>query len=105
MFGGITVFDKKEFVESMIAKGRSLDGIVSEARAEIRQIESRSIRPVESGDYARFLRILVFFLISEVKVRPANLSDDNSQLLFRITKYLVDRGRLMPDILELFGAG
>ncbi len=103
MFGGITVFDKKEFIEGVIAKGRSLDEIISEARAEIRQIESRTIRPVGSSDSVRFLRILVFFLISEVKVRPANLSDDNSQLLFRVTKYLVDRGRLKPDLLELFG--
>ena len=105
MFGGIAVFDKKEFVESVIAKGRSLDEIVSEARAEIRQIESRIIRPVGSSDYVRFLRILVFFLISEVKVRPADLSDDNSRLLLRVTKYLVDRGKLKRDILELFGAG
>ncbi len=91
MFGA-TVFDKKEFVEGVISKGRSLEEIVSEAREEILYIESRSIRPVGSGDYARFLRTLVFFLISEVKVKPANLSDDNSRLLFRVTKYLVDRG-------------
>ncbi len=97
------MFDKKEFVESAIKRGLSLDEIVKEARAEILRIESRAIRPVESSDYARFLRILVFFLISEVKVRPANLSDDNSRLLFRVAKYLVDRGRLKPDILELFG--
>ncbi len=97
------MFDKKEFVESVIAKGLGLDEIVSEARKEILYIESRPIRPVGSGDYARFLRILVFFLISEVKVRPANLSDDNSQLMFRVAKYLVDRGRLKPDVLELFG--
>ncbi len=97
------MFDKNEFVESVIAKGRGLDEIVSEARTEILYIESRPIRPVGSGDYARFLRILVFFLISEVKVKPANLSNDNSQLLFRVAKYLVDRGRLKPDVLELFG--
>ncbi len=97
------MLDKKEFVEGVIARRLRLHEIVSEARAEILRIESRAIRPVESGDYARFLRILVFFLISEVKVRPANLSDDNSRLLFRVTKYLVDRGRLEPDTLELFG--
>ncbi len=97
------MFDKKEFVESAIKRGLSLDEIVSEARTEILYIESRPIRPVGSGDYARFLRILVFFLISEVKVRPANLSDDNSRLLFRVAKYLVDRGILKPDVLELFG--
>ncbi len=97
------MFDKKEFVEDVIARRLGLDEIVSEARAEILRIESRAIRPVGSSDYARFLRILVFFLISEVKVKPANLSDDNSQLLFRVAKYLVDRGRLKPDVLELFG--
>ncbi len=99
------MFDKNEFVESAIERGLRLHEIVSEARAEILRSESRAIRPVESSDYARFLRILVFFLISEVKVRPANLSDDNSRLLFRVTKYLIDRGILKPDILELFGAG
>ncbi len=97
------MFDKKEFVESAIKRGLSLDEIVKETRTEILRIESRAIRPVGSSDYARFLRILVFFLISKVKVRPANLSDDNSRLLFRVAKYLVDRGRLKPDVLELFG--
>ncbi len=97
------MFDKNEFVENVIERGLGLDEIVSEARAEIHRTESRAIRPVKSSDYVRFLRILVFFLISEVKVRPANLSDDNSRLLFRVAKYLVDRGRLKPDILELFG--
>ncbi len=97
------MFDKNEFVEGVIARRLRLHEIIKEARGEIHRIESRAIRPVGSGDYARFLRILVFFLISEVKVRPANLSDDNSRLLFRVAKYLVDRGRLKPDILELFG--
>ena len=97
------MFDKKEFVESVIERGRSLDQIVDEARVDILLIESRTIRPVGSSDYAEFLRALVVFLISEVKVRPANLSDDNSQLMFRVAKYLVDRGDLSPDILELFG--
>ncbi len=103
MFGGITVLDKNAFVESVIRRKLGLLAIVNEARAEIRQIGSPLIRPVGSSDYVRFLHILVFFLISEVKVRPANLSDDNSRLLFRITKYLVDRGQLKPDILKLFG--
>jgi len=74
----ITVFDKKEFVESVIESGLGLDEIANGARAEILRIESRAIR-------------------------PANLSDDNSRLLFRVAKYLVDRGRLKPDVLELFG--
>ena len=103
MFGEVTVFDKKEFVESVIERGLGLDQIVSEARAEILYTESRPVRPAGSGDYVRFLRILVFFLTSEVKVRPAILSDENSRLMFRVAKYLVDRGKLKPDILELFG--
>ncbi len=69
------MFNKKEFVEDVIARRRSLDEIVSEARKEILYIETRSIRRIGTGDYARFLRILVFFLISEVKVRPPTLSD------------------------------
>ncbi len=97
------MFDKNEFVEDVIARRRSLDEIVSEARKEILYTETRPVRSIGGGDYARFLRILVFFLISEVKVKPANLSNDNSQLLFRVAKYLVDRGRLKPDVLELFG--
>ncbi len=97
------MFDKKEFVESVIARKLDLDEIVSEARVDILLVESHVIRPVGSSDYAEFLRILVFFLISEVKVRPANLSDDNSRLLFRVAQHLVDRGDLEPDILELFG--
>ena len=97
--------DKYAFVESVIRRKLGLLAIVSEARAEIRQIGSRPIRPVGSSDYARFLHILVFFLISEVKARPANLSDDNSRLLFRVARYLVNRDGLKPDILELFGEG
>ena len=72
------MFDKKEFVESVIESGLGLDEIANGARAEILRIESRAIR-------------------------PANLSDDNSRLLFRVAKYLVGRGILKPDILELFG--
>ncbi len=111
MFGGITVLDKKEFVEGVIARRLRLDEIVKEARAEILYTESRLHLVIgapdksaeESSDHVRFLRALVFFLLSVVKVRPANLSDDNSRLLFRVAKYLVDRGTLKPDILELFG--
>jgi len=99
------VLDKNAFVESVIRRKLGLLAIVSEARAEIRQIGSRPIRPVGSSDYARFLHILVFFLISEVKARPANLSDDNSRLLFRVARYLVNRGSFETDILELFGEG
>ncbi len=103
------MFDKKEFFESVIKRGLRLHEIVSAARAEILRIESRAIRPVGSSDYARFLRILVFFLIIEVKVRPANLSDkakyreDEFQILLPLAQHLVDRGDLEPDILELFG--
>ena len=61
------MFDKNAFVESVIRRKLGLQAIVSEARAEIRQIGSPLIRPVGSSDYVRFLRALVFFLISEVK--------------------------------------
>lgn len=37
----VTVFDKNELVESTIAKGRSLDDVVKEAREEIDQTWSR----------------------------------------------------------------
>ncbi len=105
------MFDKNEFVESVIAKGRSLDEIVEEALDEIRETESRSPpvtgapanRAAGSSDHVRFLRSLVFFLISEVKVSPENLSDDDFQILLRLAQHLVDRGDLEPDILELFG--
>jgi len=97
------VFDKKEFVESVIARRLKLQEIVSEARAEIRQTESRAIRPVGIGDYVWFLRILVFFLISKVKAKPEDLSDDDFQLLLPLAQHLVDHDGLNPDILELFG--
>ena len=60
-----------------------------------------------SGGMAKrgFLRALVFFLLSVVKVRPANLSDDDFQILLPLAQHLVDRGDLEPDILELFGTG
>ncbi len=95
------MFDKKEFVEDVIERGRSLDQIVAKARVDILLIESRSIRPVGGGDDVRLLRALVVFLQSGDM--PNNISDDNSRLLFRVAKYLVDRGDLEPDILELFG--
>ncbi len=97
------MFDKKEFVEGVIARRLRLHEIVSEARAEIRQTESRAIRPVGIGDYVWFLRILVFFLISKVKAKPENLSDDDFQILLPLAQHLVDRGDLEPDILELLG--
>ncbi len=97
------MFDKKEFVESVIERRLSLDEIVSEARTEILYIESRPIRPVGSRDYARFLRILVFFLINGAKVRPANLSYANSKLLLHLARYLVGRGDITSDVLKLLG--
>ena len=95
------MFDKKEFVESVIERGLSLDKIVDEAREKIHQIESRAIRAAGSSDHVHFLGSVEFFLQS--RKFPAVLSDDNSRLLFRVAKYLVDRGDLEPDILELFG--
>ncbi len=105
MFVRITVFDKKKFVESVITRKLGLYAIVAEARAEIRQTESRPIRAPGSSDDIRFLRILVFFLTSAVKTKPANLSDDEFKLLFQVTKYLVDAGNLNPHVLKLFSTG
>ncbi len=105
MFGRITVFDKKKFIDSVIERKLGLYAIVAEARAEIRQTESRAIRARGSSDNIRFLRILVFFLTSAVKTKPANLSDDDFKLLFQVTKYLVDAGNLNPQALKLFDVG
>ncbi len=103
------MFDKNDFVESVIERGLSRNEIVSEALDEIRETESRSPlvtgvpanRAAGSSDHVRFLHSLVFFLRG--KVIPENLSDDDFQILFRLTQYLVDRFDLEPDILELFG--
>jgi len=97
------VFDKKEFVENVIERGRSLDQIVKEAREKIHLTESRSIRAEGSSDHVRFLCSLVLFLISKVKVKPEDLLDDEFQILLPLARHLVDRGDLEPDILELFG--
>jgi len=101
VFGAVTVFDKKEFVESVIERGLGLDQIVAKARVDILLIESRTIRPAGSSDYAEFLRALVVFLQSGDM--PNNISDDDFQLLLPLAQHLVDRGDLNPDILELFG--
>ncbi len=97
------MFDKKEFVESVIARRLSRYEIAKEAQAEINRTESRSIRAVGSSDHVRFLRALVFFLLSVGNVRPARLSDDEFQILLPLVQHLVDRGDLEPDFLELFG--
>ncbi len=97
------MFDKNEFVESVIERGLSRYEIAKEAQAEINRTESRSIRAAGSRDHVRFLRSLVFFLLGVGKVRPAWLSDDEFQILLPLAQHLVDRGDLEPDILELFG--
>ncbi len=103
------MFDKNEFVESVIERGLSRNEILSELREEIDLTESIS-HPVKgapdtkalgSGEYLRFLGSVVFFFQSR-KI-PAVLSTDNFQLLHRLARHLVDRGDLEPDILELFG--
>ncbi len=107
------MFDKKEFVEDMIERRLNRYKIVSEARAEISRTESRlhlvtgapDNRAEENSDHVRFLRALVFFLLSVVIARPANLSDDEFQILLPLAQHLVDRGDFSPDILKLFGAG
>ncbi len=105
------MFDKNDFVESVIERGLSLDEIVLEVREEIDLTESISYgtkgvpdnRVAGSGEYVRFLRALVFFLECELKAKPARLSDDEFQILLPLAQHLVDRGDLKPDILELFG--
>ncbi len=103
------MFDKNDFVESVIARNLGLKEIIKDARDEIDLTELIS-RPVKgapesraagSGEYVRFLGSVGFFLQSR-KI-PAVLSADNFQLLRRLAQHLVDRGDLNPDILELFG--
>ncbi len=103
------MFDKKEFVESVIARDLDFEEIIEDARDEIDLTESIS-HPVEgapenraagSGEYVRFLGSVGFFL--QGGGLPDSLSDDDFQILFRLAQHLVDRGDLNPDILELFG--
>ena len=103
------MFDKNDFVESVIARDLDFEEIIEDARDEIDLTELIS-RPVKgapesraagSGEYVRFLGSVGFFLQSR-KI-PAVLSADNFQLLLRLAQLLVDRGDLEPDILELFG--
>ncbi len=105
------MFDKKEFVEDVIERGLGRNEIIKEAREEIHRTESRlrlvidapDNRAEGNSDHVRFLRSLMFFLTSEVKVRPTKLSDDDFQILHCLTQHLVDRDDLSPDVLELFG--
>ena len=103
MFGGITVVDKKKFIESVIARKLGLYAIVTEARAEIRRTEARRIIAPGSSEHVRFFRSLVFFLISRANDRPINLSDDDFLLLLPLAQHLVDQYDLSPDILASFG--
>ena len=103
MVGGIAVLDKKKFIESVIARELGLDALVAEARAKIRRTESRRIIAPGSSEYVRFLRSLVFFLISRANVRPINLSDDDFLLLLPLAQHLVDQYGLSPSILASFG--
>ena len=65
------MFDKNDFVESVIERGLNRYEIAKEAQAEINRTESRSIRAEGNNDHVRFLRSLVFFLLGVGKVRPA----------------------------------
>ncbi len=103
MFGGITVLNKKKFVESVIARKLGLCAIVAEARAKIRRTEARRIIAPGSSEYVRFLRSLVFFLISRTNARPINLSDDDFLLLLPVAQHLVDQYGLSTNILASFG--
>ncbi len=110
MFVGITVLDKDEFVERAIARKLGLNEIVTAAREEIQRAESKSRlvrgapanRAAGASDYVGFLGALVYFLQSEAI--PADLSDDNFPILFRLAAYLVRRGNLNSAVLELSGA-
>ncbi len=103
------MFDKNDFVESVIARNLDPKEIIKDARDEIGLTESIShrvkgapdTRALGSGEYLRFLGSVGFFLQSR-KI-PAVLSTDNFQLLRRLAQHLVDRGDFSPDILELFG--
>ncbi len=103
------MFDKNDFVESVIARDLDFEEIIEDARDEIDLTESSSRlvrgapanRAAWSGDHVRFLGSVVFFL--QGGVIPDSLSDDDFQILFRLAQHLVDRGDLNPDILELFG--
>ena len=119
------MFNKNEFVESVIERKLSRYEIVDEALTEIHRAESRldlvigaptnpvhsptaligtpTNRAAESSDHVRFLRSLVFFLECELKAKPARLSDDEFQFLLPLAQHLVDRDNLSPDVLELFG--
>ncbi len=103
------MFDKNDFVESVIARDLDFEEIIEDARDEIDLTESSSRlvrgapanRAAWSGDHVRFLRALVFFLQSGDM--PNNISDDDFKILRRLAQHLVDRGDLNPDVLELFG--
>ena len=97
------MLDKKKFIESVIARRLGLYAIVAEARAVIRQTEARRIRAPGSSEHVRFLRSLVFFLISPTNARPINLSDDDFLLLLPLAQHLVDQYDLSSDILASFG--
>ena len=109
MFGGIAVFDKNDFVESVIARDLDFEEIIEDARDEIDLTESISYgikgapenRAVGSGEYVRFLGSVGFFL--QGGGLPDSLSDDDYKILHRLAQHLVDRGDFSPDILELFG--
>ncbi len=105
------MFDKKEFVESVIERGLGRNEIIKEAQAEIRLTESIShrvtgapeSRAAGSGEYLRFLGSVEFFLQS--REIPANVPDDHFQLVLHLAWYLVGRGDFTPDVIELFGTG
>ncbi len=104
------MFDKKEFVESVIKRDLSLDEIIIEARDEGTRAESGSddVEGVQENtaekrdEYVLFLSSLGFFLRGGTL--PAGISDDDFQLLHHLTKYLVELGNFKPAILTLFNA-
>ena len=96
------MFDKNEFVESVIKRELGIDEIIKEAGERVLQTESSSYGAAGSDEYIHFLNSVGFFLQSGTL--PEGISDDDFQLLHRLTKYLVEIRNFKPIILESFGA-
>ncbi len=96
------MLDKNEFVESVIKRELGIDEIVKEAGEGVLQTESSSYSAAGSGEYVDFLNSVGLFL--QRGTLPEGISDDDFQLLHRLTKYLVEIRNFKPTILESFGA-
>ncbi len=105
------MFDKKEFVDSVIQRELSTEEIIKAAREEIARTESSPYgvkgasenRAADSGKYLQFLGSVGLFLQSGTM--PGGVSENDFWLLHRLAKYLVELRNFKPTILELFGTG